>query len=384
MRYLAVLLLLPVLMACGDDSGKGNGLEKNFHIEGQIKGAKLKQVKIVGSSDQGPINVAETTTDTDGNYSIDGNIPGIGIYTMSVGTDDNAILIPLDKNDDVRINGSASDFAVSPKISGTKWAKPLVAYMKLFNDFASAQMTEMPKIKDQSEQIRKFVELRKPIDAFVRREVMRDPANPANLIFTSLMFPTQELGYKNWDPQNLELLKQVEKAFIAKHSDSPYSKLLSDQIIQIEAGYNGFLQYESGNMAAPEIAMKNPDGKEMRLSDLKGKVVLIDFWASWCGPCRQENPNVVRMYTKLKSKGFEVFSVSLDEDPNAWKNAIKKDGLIWPNHVSDQMGWKSSIVQTYGFQAIPYTVLVNRKGNIVGVGLRGIELEQKLEELLAN
>jgi len=384
MRYLAVLLLLPVLMACGDDSGKGNGLEKNFHIEGQIKGAKLKQVKIVGSSDQGPINVAETTTDTDGNYSIDGNIPGIGIYTMSVGTDDNAILIPLDKNDDVRINGSASDFAVSPKISGTKWAKPLVAYMKLFNDFASAQMTEMPKIKDQSEQIRKFVELRKPIDAFVRREVMRDPANPANLIFTSLMFPTQELGYKNWDPQNLELLKQVEKAFIAKHSNSPYSKLLSDQIIQIEAGYNGFLQYESGNMAAPEIAMKNPDGKEMRLSDLKGKVVLIDFWASWCGPCRQENPNVVRMYTKLKSKGFEVFSVSLDEDPNAWKNAIKKDGLIWPNHVSDQMGWKSSIVQTYGFQAIPYTVLVNRKGNIVGVGLRGIELEQKLEELLAN
>jgi len=382
MRYLVVLAILPFLMAC---SGKnGDDLETNFHIEGKISGAANKKVKIIGTSDRGQINVAETTTDASGNYTLDGNIPGIGIYTMVVGEDKNAILIPLSKNDDVTISGTLESFPVSPQISGTEWAKPLTSYMKLFDAFATAQINEMPKITDQAKQIERFNELRKPLDAFVQKQVNADPANPVNLIFTSLMFPTQELGYKNWDPKNLELLKKVEQAFIAKHNDSPYTGILSEQIVAIEAGYNGFLQYESGNMSAPEIALKNPDGKEMRLSDLKGKVVLVDFWASWCGPCRQENPNVVRMYKELKSKGFEVFSVSLDQDPSAWKGAIKKDGLIWPNHVSDLQGWQTPLVQAYGFNAIPYTVVVNRQGNIVGVGLRGSELEQKLKEELAK
>ena len=128
--------------------------------------------------------------------------------------------------------------------------------------------------------------------------------------------------------------------------------------------------------------MKNPKGTELRLSSLKGKVVLIDFWASWCGPCRKENPNVVKLYKKYKSKGFEVFSVSLDQDANAWNKAIAQDGLIWPNHVSDLLGWQTPMTQLYGFNAIPYTVLVNEEGNIVGVNLRGEELEQKLKEVL--
>src|SRR3989338_1021663 len=133
---------------------------------------------------------------------------------------------------------------------------------------------------------------------------------------------------------------------------------------------------------APEIELIGTNGKMVKLSSLKGKVVLIDFWASWCVPCRKENPNVVKMYKKFKSKGFEVFSVSLDEDPAAWKKAIADDGLIWPNHVSDLLGWQTPMTQLYGFNAIPYTVLVNKEGNIVGVNLRGAELEQKLEEVL--
>jgi thiol-disulfide isomerase/thioredoxin len=122
----------------------------------------------------------------------------------------------------------------------------------------------------------------------------------------------------------------------------------------------------------------------LKLSDLKGKVVLIDFWASWCGPCRKENPNVVRLYKKYEKQGFTVLSVSLDEDPNAWKAAIQKDGLIWKNHVSDLKGWKSNMPVLYGFEGIPFTVLVNREGNIIGKELRGEGLERKLSEVFKN
>jgi thiol-disulfide isomerase/thioredoxin len=133
--------------------------------------------------------------------------------------------------------------------------------------------------------------------------------------------------------------------------------------------------------AAPEIALTDTDGTIRKLSSLKGKVVLIDFWASWCGPCRKENPNVVSIYNKYHDKGFEVYSVSLDKDRASWLAAIAKDGLIWPNHVSDLKYWKSEGAATYGVTSIPYTVLVDRKGKIVAKKLRGEDLENKVKEL---
>ena len=135
---------------------------------------------------------------------------------------------------------------------------------------------------------------------------------------------------------------------------------------------------------APDIVLVSPNGKTVKLSKLKGKMVLIDFWASWCGPCRKENPNVVRLYNQYKAKGFTVFSVSLDQDAEAWKKAIASDGLIWPNHVSDLLGWQTPLVQLYGFEGIPHTVLIDQEGKIIGTGLRGESLEQKLKELFKN
>jgi len=133
---------------------------------------------------------------------------------------------------------------------------------------------------------------------------------------------------------------------------------------------------------ATEIALPNPEGKIMRLSDLNGKVVLLDFWASWCGPCRAENPNVVNLYNKYSTKGFAIFSVSLDVEVQAWKRAIKSDGLIWPNHVSDFKQWETPLVKQYQFNSIPYTVLIDKSGNISAVNLRGEELENKIISLL--
>lgn len=155
---------------------------------------------------------------------------------------------------------------------------------------------------------------------------------------------------------------------------------------------NQFVQYVGSKVKsslgpgrpAPDIVMNDPDGKERKLSDLRGNVVLIDFWASWCRPCRIENPNVVKLYNKYHDKGFEIFSVSLDKKHSDWVDAIEQDHLVWPNHVSDLKGWTSSGGATYGITSVPSTVLVDRNGKIIARNLRGNDLANKLKEIFGE
>ena len=141
---------------------------------------------------------------------------------------------------------------------------------------------------------------------------------------------------------------------------------------------------------APELAYDNPQGKKMKLSSLKGKLVLIDFWASWCGPCRRENPNLVSAYQKYtkknfqQGKGFEIYSLSLDKNEKAWVKAINQDQLFWQYHVSDLGGWQSEGSKKYGIRSIPSNVLIDGKGIIVAKNLKGHALHKFLEASLIN
>ena len=166
----------------------------------------------------------------------------------------------------------------------------------------------------------------------------------------------------------------LAEAFISAYAESHPAAVASlrAEVEEVEAFMVGGV--------APDFTQETPEGESLSLSDLRGKVVLVDFWASWCGPCRRENPNVVRLYEQYADEGFEILGVSLDRQKDRWLQAIEADGLQW-KHVSDLKGWQNAVAQQYSVNSIPHTILLDAEGRIIARNLRGAALEEKLREI---
>ncbi|MFM7662941.1 MAG: TlpA family protein disulfide reductase [Bacteroidota bacterium] len=366
------------MMGCKENPNTG-GKKVNFWIKGKLKGATGLNLYLEAPSENGMITVMSGTVDSDESIDIEGNIAGLGFYQLRLGENkQNAIPVTPSPGEHLALQTSSSDFLVRPKLTGTKWGSVIGQYLNLLAQFRRQQevlMGNQQMLTEEEFNARLMVN-KKPITDFVVQSVNKDPGNPANLVLAMELFPMT--GFEGWNPAFLEVFKEVVTAYKSTLGEVPATQALSAQYDQLESGYNQYEQIENGEISAPNFALTNSDGKAVQLTDFRGKLVLIDFWASWCGPCRQESPNMVRIFNKFKNRNFTILSVSLDEDPVKWKEAIAADGLVWKNHVSDLRGWKSGMPALYGFDGIPFTVLVNPEGKIIARGLRNMALEQKI------
>jgi peroxiredoxin len=220
-------------------------------------------------------------------------------------------------------------------------------------------------------------ELQKPYEVMVGQysEVVAKKIKENTSSFASIM-AIQQLRPEEY----LDIYKALDKGLTTKYPDNKDIKSFHGMVQQTEMMVSRTEAIKVGN-EAPELILPMPNDKDLALTSLRGKVVLVDFWASWCAPCRKELPNVKRAYAKYKNKGFEILGVSLDKDRDAWIEAISTEGLTWPQ-VSDLKFWQSEAVQVYAIQSIPYTVLIDKEGKIIATDLRGADLDKKLAEVL--
>ena len=203
---------------------------------------------------------------------------------------------------------------------------------------------------------------------------------------SSLMALYQQIAPRRYllnPTDHFEYFKMVDTSLVSKYPESEAVQAFHTQFKEIKRQQdeeNENMSAVATGIKAPDIVLPNPDGDTIRLSSLKGKYVLVDFWASWCRPCRIENPVLVKSYQKYNSKGFEIFQVSLDKNKESWTDAIEKDQLDW-YHVSDLKFWESEPAKNYRVQGIPANFLLDRQGNIIAKNLRGDALEAKLSEI---
>ncbi|TLX75296.1 AhpC/TSA family protein [Labilibacter sediminis] len=346
--------------------------QKNFKISGTVENLTEGEVilkKIVANA---PVSL-DTAQIVEGKFTFTGSEDEAQLYLIFI--DDNRMPVVFfgeNKNIDITVNTENMGDAV---ISGspvtdiyTAFVKEVPGKDKMESIQAEYQQAMSAGDQDKMTAIREEVsELMEEQKAYFIQFV-KD--NTTNVVGANMaMQAANEFEFEEF--------KALVGKFEASLGEHMYVKELKKVLEPLEKAAAAEKATEIGQVA-PDFTLESVSGESLALSSLKGKYVLVDFWASWCKPCREENPNVVKAYNDFSAKGFDVLGVSLDRDSAAWKQAIKDDGLVW-NQVIDGNG---DIASTYGVSGIPFTLLLDKEGKIVAKNLRGEALTNKLAELL--
>ena len=376
--YLSIAFAALMMLACNQKSKEGA-----FTLHGQVKNIPDQQVYLeqLYFSQQDP-QVLDTAEVKSGKFQLSSVANEEGLYRIRFQNMNSGFVFINDKPD---INFTADINDVS--LEGPVFTSPANTALKQLIINIDGQRRQLVAASDAIDSLKKI----NGSDSLLAVETikLRGINDKFNQFITKYIDTSSQpvvtmfaLGYtQSIDPALLKpIVPTLTKRFPNHQGIAGIVTQFNQMIAEMENPQQSTGQVGVGSMA-PELTMNDEQGKPFSLSSLKGKYVLVDFWASWCAPCRGENPNVVEAYNKFKDKNFTILGVSLDDNKDKWVKAIKDDGLVW-KHVSDLKGWQSASTQIFGFNAIPYNVLIDPQGKIIASGLRESALHTKLAEVL--